>query len=119
MSFAVFGLGNRQYEHFCSVGKRIYKVLQSLGATAIGPRGDGDDDEDIEADFDSWRSQLYEALDESGMLTKTKVSREGSLLFSANQHDHPGICACCSNRFQDDPGHSFYILAICFLCATG
>ena len=70
----MFGLGNRQYEHFCAVGKRIYKALQSLGASPVGPRGDGDDDEDIEADFDKWRTELYEALDKSPLLTKSRVS---------------------------------------------
>jgi sulfite reductase alpha subunit-like flavoprotein len=73
LSFGVFGLGNKQYEHFCAVGKRVHKALCALGAAAVVPRGDGDDDEDIEADFDAWRTQLYAALDKSELLAKSSV----------------------------------------------
>ena len=73
LRYAVFGLGNRQYEHFCAVGKRVYKAMQSLGAEPVGPRGDGDDDEDIEEDFDKWRTDLYEALDKTSLFSMTKV----------------------------------------------
>jgi hypothetical protein len=45
--FGVFGLGNKQYEHFNAVGKRMQKNMQALGATPICPRGDGDDDDNI------------------------------------------------------------------------
>ena len=75
VNFAVFGLGNRQYEHFCAVGKHLHKALLTLGATSVGPRGDGDDDEDIEADFDKWRTELYEALDKSSLLSKSQVRK--------------------------------------------
>jgi NADPH-ferrihemoprotein reductase len=61
--FGVFGLGNKQYEHFCAVGKRLDTALAALGATRAVRRGDGDDDDDIEADFDAWRADLWTALD--------------------------------------------------------
>jgi NADPH-ferrihemoprotein reductase len=73
LSFGVFGLGNKQYEHFCAVGKRVYKALCNLGATPLVRRGDGDDDEDIEADFEAWRTELYAALDKSDVLAKSVV----------------------------------------------
>ena len=73
MSFGVFGLGNKQYEHFCAVGKRVHKALGALGGKAFVRRGDGDDDEDIEADFESWRTELYTSLDKSDVLVKTVV----------------------------------------------
>ena len=73
LSYGVFGLGNKQYEHFCAVGKRIHKALASLGGHAIVRRGDGDDDEDIEADFESWRTELYAALDKADVLAKNAV----------------------------------------------
>jgi NADPH-ferrihemoprotein reductase len=74
VTFGIFGLGNKQYEHFCMVGKRMQKALISLGADPIVRRGDGDDDEDIEADFDSWRSELMTALDSSdGLLAIGEV----------------------------------------------
>lgn len=52
----------------------MYKAMQALGATPVGPRGEGDDDDDVEADFDKWRTELYEALDKSELLAKPKVS---------------------------------------------
>ena len=73
VSFGVFGLGNKQYEHFCAVGKRVHKAMCALGASALVRRGDGDDDEDIETDFDSWRSELYDALDKADLLAKSTV----------------------------------------------
>ena len=39
LSYGVFGLGNKQYEHFCAVGKRVHKALGALGAKA--PRQEG------------------------------------------------------------------------------
>ncbi len=74
LSFGVFGLGNKQYEHFCAVGKRVHKALGALGGKALVRRGDGDDDEDIEADFESWRTELYSGLDKSDVLVKSTVS---------------------------------------------
>ena len=75
VNFGVFGLGNKQYEHFCAVGKRIHKAMVSLGAIPVVERGDGDDDEDIEADFDKWREQLYAALDKSDVILKSGLTK--------------------------------------------
>jgi NADPH-ferrihemoprotein reductase len=69
LTFGVFGLGNKQYEHFCAVGKRMHKALESLGATPAVRRGDGDDDDDIEGDFDAWRGELMAALKASNLLS--------------------------------------------------
>jgi len=74
LSYGVFGLGNKQYEHFCAVGKRVHKALGALGGKALVRRGDGDDDEDIEADFESWRTELYAGLDKSDVLVKTTAN---------------------------------------------
>ncbi|KAI8468314.1 MAG: NADPH-cytochrome P450 reductase [Monoraphidium minutum] len=63
VSFGVFGLGNKQYEHFNAVGKRLENVLTALGATSVVRRGDGDDDECIDDDFEKWASELYAALE--------------------------------------------------------
>jgi NADPH-ferrihemoprotein reductase len=61
--FGVFGLGNKQYEHFNAVGKRLHSALATLGASALLRRGDGDDDDCIDDDFDKWTSELFDALD--------------------------------------------------------
>ena len=74
VSYAVFGLGNKQYEHFAAVGKRLHKALAALGAVAVCPRGDGDDDDDIDADFDAWQADLLTALDTSPLVPAPKVN---------------------------------------------
>lgn len=88
VSFGVFGLGNRQYEHFCAVGKVIHKCLGELGAAPIVRRGDGDDDGDIDADFDSWKADLFTALDSSEIVAKSEVfqlvTQLGCARFSSN-----------------------------------
>lgn len=76
VTFAIFGLGNKQYEHFCAVGKRVYDAMTTLGATAVVERGEGDDDEDIDADFDSWKEKLLVALDTNSVLCKTAAPRK-------------------------------------------
>ena len=70
VSFGVFGLGNKQYEHFAVVGKKVHKALAALGAVPAVRRGDGDDDDDIEEDFDTWKAELIAALDGSPLVTK-------------------------------------------------
>lgn len=62
ISFAAFGLGNRQYEHFNSMGKWVDMRLPQLGATRLLELGLGDDDADIEADFEAWRASLWSML---------------------------------------------------------
>lgn len=61
--YGVFGLGNKQYEHFNAVGKRMQTSMEALGATPICRRGDGDDDDSIDDDFEKWCTDLFAALD--------------------------------------------------------
>ena len=83
--FAVFGLGNRQYEHFCAVGSKAQKAMLALGATAVVANGEGDDDDDIEGDFDDWRAVLYESLDKSLLVNKAKKVLDSYAIFATGQ----------------------------------
>ena len=64
---SVFGLGDSSYAQFNYTGKRLFKRLQQLGATAVWPRGDGDDQHYLGLDgaFDPWFR---------GVLDKIKVA---------------------------------------------
>jgi NADPH-ferrihemoprotein reductase len=62
LEFCVFGLANRQYEHFNAMGKFFDAALEKLGGERIMPIGTGDDDNDLEGDFESWKDQLWVQL---------------------------------------------------------
>ncbi|XP_054022946.1 NADPH--cytochrome P450 reductase [Dryobates pubescens] len=62
LRFAVFGLGNKTYEHFNAMGKYVDKRLEELGAQRIFDLGLGDDDGNLEEDFITWREQFWPAV---------------------------------------------------------
>lgn len=66
LHFAVFGLGMSQTypERYQAAAKRLDKRLEQLGARRTLDRGEGDDNGDIEEDFESWMNKLWPKLDE-------------------------------------------------------
>ncbi|OMH80905.1 NADPH-cytochrome [Zancudomyces culisetae] len=55
LRIAAFGLGNTTYEHYNWCIRQTVRRLQSLGAQLVGPLGLGDDDGDLENDFEEWK----------------------------------------------------------------
>ena len=55
------------------MGNKVHNALVQLGGSAVVDVGEGDDDEDIEADFEGWKAQLYESLNNSFLVSKSKV----------------------------------------------
>eukprot|EP00607_Mallomonas_marina_P001312 CAMPEP_0182438130 /NCGR_PEP_ID=MMETSP1167-20130531/85521_1 /TAXON_ID=2988 /ORGANISM="Mallomonas Sp, Strain CCMP3275" /LENGTH=205 /DNA_ID=CAMNT_0024631329 /DNA_START=17 /DNA_END=631 /DNA_ORIENTATION=+ len=52
--YCIFGLGNRQYEHFNHMAVTTDKYLELLGGSREMETGLGDDDDNLEEDFEKW-----------------------------------------------------------------
>jgi len=59
LDFSVFGLGNTEYEHFNAMGKLFNKLLPKFGAHRVAELGLGNDEDDIEGDFQSWKDEKF------------------------------------------------------------
>ncbi|XP_017770493.1 PREDICTED: NADPH--cytochrome P450 reductase [Nicrophorus vespilloides] len=62
LNYAVFGLGNKTYEHYNEVAIYADKRLEELGATRVYDLGLGDDDANIEDDFITWKDKFWPAV---------------------------------------------------------
>ena len=85
LNFAVFGLGNKTYEHYNSMGRYVDKRLEELGGTRVYERGEGDDDGNIEEDFVTWRESFWPAVCDFFDIHMDKVRIQRSLSVTATR----------------------------------
>nr|QQZ00429.1 CPR [Cydia pomonella] len=62
LNYAVFGLGNKTYEHYNAVAIYLDKRLEELGGTRVYEVGLGDDDANIEDDFITWKDKFWPSV---------------------------------------------------------
>ncbi|XP_075219931.1 cytochrome P450 reductase isoform X3 [Lycorma delicatula] len=62
LNYAVFGLGNKTYEHYNAVAMYVDQRLEELGATRVHELGLGDDDANIEDDFITWKDKFWPSV---------------------------------------------------------
>jgi len=65
LKYVVFGLGNKTYEHYNLIARKADAKLEEMGATRLGPRGEGDDDKAMEEDYLEWKEQMWPVLAEA------------------------------------------------------
>ncbi|KAG9298649.1 hypothetical protein G9A89_012717 [Geosiphon pyriformis] len=65
LRYVVFALGNKTYEHFNAVGRKVDTRLSELGATRVAEKGEGDDDGSLEEDFLGWKEGMWKAVCEA------------------------------------------------------
>ena len=70
ITYAVFGLGNKTYENYNTMGKFFDKRIAELGGERLLDLGLGDDDANIEEDFNNWKVNFWQSICE-----KYQVSR--------------------------------------------
>jgi len=71
LSYAVFALGDRHYEHFCKFGKDLDVKLAALGANPLADRVDCD--VDVDELFAQWKAEMIARLNENPPMPPRKT----------------------------------------------
>lgn len=89
LNYAVFGLGNKTYEHYNAVGIYADARLIELNGNRICELGLGDDDGMIEDDFMNWKEKFWtEVCDKFNLvLTNDTNFRQYELVVHKNRDD--------------------------------
>ncbi len=65
LKYVNFGLGNKTYEHYNEIARKIDRELAAMSAIRIGERGEGDDDKSMEEDYLEWKDGMWAAFAEA------------------------------------------------------
>eukprot|EP01064_Diplonema_japonicum_P028662 TRINITY_DN4451_c0_g1_i1.p1 TRINITY_DN4451_c0_g1~~TRINITY_DN4451_c0_g1_i1.p1 ORF type:complete len:665 (+),score=215.16 TRINITY_DN4451_c0_g1_i1:42-2036(+) len=94
LKYAVFALGDSQYKHFCQIGKEFDQRIGELGGNRIHDLGLGDSDQNMEEEYDNWKSQLWSrAADVFGIKTKDEFEEAPERQLKLKYHPKPSSAA--------------------------
>ncbi len=102
LSYAVFALGDRHYEHFCKFGKDLDSKLAALGGNRLADRVDCD--VEVEDPFAQWKAAMIARVNEDALLPSrraaatTKESSAPQPAASAGDSDSPAAKAFSRDR---------------------
>ncbi|KAG2220304.1 hypothetical protein INT45_009937 [Circinella minor] len=74
LRYVMFGLGNKTYEHYNEVARKMDQRFTQLGAQRIGERGEGDDDASLEEDFLAWQDNMWPVFCDALGVDETNTS---------------------------------------------
>jgi NADPH-ferrihemoprotein reductase len=94
LDYTVFGLGNREYEIFNAMGNFFDETFEKLGGTRIHDLGLGDDNDDLEADFEKWKDQLWKVLKERYLGNKEQQQQALWNVRKQQQQNATGLPDC-------------------------
>jgi NADPH-ferrihemoprotein reductase len=104
LEYAVFGLGNKQYEQYNETGKQVDALLKKGGASRIVKLGLGDDDDDLEGDFENWKDNI--------LWPSLKKKYNPSSLVSTTTKGATKLPEChCAIEYLDGPSSKDHISA--------
>lgn len=89
LNYAVFGLGNKTYEHYNAVAVYADARLAELNGNRVCEIGLGDDDGMIEDDFMTWKEKFWSEVCDKFNLTVTNITnyRQYELVIHENRQD--------------------------------
>ncbi|OLL23051.1 NADPH--cytochrome P450 reductase [Neolecta irregularis DAH-3] len=80
LKYVAFGLGNKTYEHYNAMVRKVDSALAQLGAQRLGDAGEGDDgDGTMEEDFLSWKEGMWDAVAAAMNLEEKETEYEPTL----------------------------------------
>lgn len=107
LDYCVFGLGNTQYEHYNAMGKFFDVTLEKLGGTRIAPIGLGDDDVDLEDDFEKWKDNvLWPTLKKMYIKEGTVLARKATPALPDTSYSVDFVTDATPEKFSHAEIHS-------------
>ena len=107
LDYCVFGLGNTQYEHYNAMGKFFDVTVEKLGGNRIAQIGLGDDDTDLEEDFEKWKDKvMWPTLKKMYIKEGTVVARKVVPSLPKTPYEVEFVKASTPEKLSHDEIHS-------------